>query len=240
MAALQSRQASMSPVEQKLFRITVLQDGKIIGFVREMTLDGMIVSTARPFNKGEHVELGLSVPGALRSIPFKCLVLDSVPGETQDVGFVDVDPVTLESLKTILEKVAEARAGAGKPGGKKKVLLVEDAAQIRNVYKGRLMLDGYDVVAVESAMEAMNYLRDFIPDLVLLDLVMPVMDGFKLLKVIRETQRLAELPVIILSAKGASEEIEKAMAIGISGYLIKTTTSPVRLSQEVKNFFANG
>jgi CheY-like chemotaxis protein len=229
----------MGPAEQKQFRISVILDGKMVGFVKDITEDGMSVSTARQFDKGAHLELGLSVPGALRAIPFKCLVLDGVPGESLDAGFVDLDRVSLESLRTILKKVSEARTESVSYGGKKKVLLVEDTAQIRNVYKGRLMLDGYDVVAVESAMEAMSYLRDFTPDLVLLDLVMPIMDGFKLLKVIRETPRMAELPVIILSAKGATEEIEKAMAIGISGYLIKTTTSPVKLSQEVKNFFAN-
>jgi len=229
----------MGPAEQKQYRISVLYDGRIVGFVKDITEDGMSVSTARSFYKGAHVELGLSVPGALQAVPFKCLVLDGTHGESVDVGFIDLGAAGIESLKTILKKVAEARTAVASYGGKKKVLLVEDTQQIRNVYKGRLMLDGYDVVAVESAIEAMNYLRDFMPDLVLLDLVMPVMDGYKLLNVIRETPRMAELPVIILSAKGATEEIEKAMGIGISGYLIKTTTSPVKLSQEVKNFFAN-
>jgi DNA-binding response OmpR family regulator len=135
--------------------------------------------------------------------------------------------------------VGEAKTVAAKTGGKKKVLLVEDTAQIRNVYKSRLLLDGYDVIDVESAMDAMKYLRDYLPDLVLLDLVMPVMDGFKLLGIIRETPNMAELPVIILSAKGASAEIEKALGMGISGYLIKTTTSPAKLSQTVKDLFAS-
>lgn len=220
-------------------KISVLQDGKLIGFVRDISVDGMSVSTARPMDKGAHAVFGLSVPGALRAIPVNGLVLECVPGDVVEVGFMDLDHLTMESLKVILQKVADAGKASAKSAVKKKVLLVEDTAQIRNVYKSRLLLDGYDVTDVDSAMEAMKYLRDFMPDVVLLDLVMPVMDGFKLLSIIRETPNMAELPVIILSAKGASSEIEKALGMGISGYLIKTTTSPAKLSQTVKEFFAS-
>lgn len=220
-------------------KISVLQDGKLIGFVRDISVDGMYVSTARSMGKGAHAVFGLSVPGALRAIPVNGLVLECTPGDGVEVGFMDLDHMTMESLKVILNKVADAGKASAKSAVKKKVLLVEDTAQIRNVYKSRLLLDGYDVTDVDSAMEAMKYLRDFMPDVVLLDIVMPVMDGFKLLSIIRETPNMAELPVIILSAKGASSEIEKALGMGISGYLIKTTTSPAKLSQTVKEFFAS-
>lgn len=228
------------PVEKLPVRITVLYEGRLIGVVSAISTDGLSVQTATEFPRGKHVELGLSVPGALRALPINVLVLDDVPGEGFEAGFVDMNAETVAAIKIILGKLNDARAQARPaPAGKKKVLLVEDTPQIRSVYKGRLMLDGYDVTDVESAMDAMKYLRDELPDLVLLDLVMPVMDGFKLLSVIRETPRTAEVPVIILSAKGASAEIEKAMHMGISGYLIKTSTSPVKLSQEIKDFFAH-
>jgi two-component system phosphate regulon response regulator PhoB len=122
---------------------------------------------------------------------------------------------------------------------KKKVLIVEDSLQILNVYKSRLLLDGYDVSGVTSAEQAIVHLRDKgKPDLMLLDLVMPGMDGGKLLQFIRGSSDLKDIKVIILSAKGESSEIDKVMALGISGYLIKTTTSPIKLSSELKAFFA--
>ena len=153
------------------------------------------------------------------------------------MAFIDLAPEALESLKDVLKKIAAARAAPKDTSRKNKILLVEDSDQIRHVYKGRLLLDGYEVADVSSVMDAIKYLREELPDLILLDLIMPVMDGFKLLKTIRETSSLSHLPVIILSAKGASEEIEKAMQLGISGYLVKTTTSPVKLSQEIKEYF---
>jgi len=222
---------------QAPLRITVLFEGKLIGIVKDINNEGMSVSTPKDFERGKHAAFGLSVPGATKAVIVNCLVLDAVHGEGIEVGFMDLDHEAMGALDDILKKVEGAKVAVKASSGKKKVLLVEDTDQIRNVYKGRLMLDGYEVMAVESAMEAMKYLRDELPDLVLLDLVMPVMDGFKLLQIIRETPKMKDLPVIILSAKGAAAEIEKALQIGISGYLVKTTTSPVKLSQEIKDFF---
>ena len=217
-------------------RISVILDGKLAGVVREINQEGLTFSTQKALKRGEHVVLGLSMPGMLRSVEVKGMVLDCTP-EGVEVGFVDMTPESMAGLKWMLGRVNEAKASQA-AGGKKRILLVEDSEQIRQVYKGRLMLDGYEVAAVGSAIDGLAFLRDnLLPDLVLLDLIMPVMDGFKFLQVVRETPKLAELPVIILSAKGATAEIERASALGISGYLIKTTTSPVKLSQEIKDFF---
>lgn len=224
-------------MEKSPFRISVLHEGKLIGIVRDMNEEGMSVATPKTFEVGKQYEFGLSLPGALRAVAIKGFVMNTTPAEGIVAGFIDLDPEALDSLKGVLRKIEEARAAPKDTSRKNKILLVEDSDQIRNVYKGRLMLDGYDVADVSSAMDAIKYLREELPDLILLDLVMPVMDGFKLLKMIRETSSLSHLPVIILSAKGASEEIEKALHLGISGYLIKTTTSPVKLSQEIKEYF---
>lgn len=216
-------------------RISVILDGKLAGVVREINQEGLTFSTQKTLKRGEHVVLGLSMPGMLRSLDVRGVVLDCTP-EGVEVGFVDMPPESLTGLKTMLGRVNETIVPQAS-GGKKHILLVEDSEQIRQVYKGRLMLDGYIVMAVGSAIDGLAYLRDNVPDLVLLDLIMPIMDGFKFLQVVRESPKLAELPVIILSAKGATSEIERASALGISGYLIKTTTSPVKLSQEIKDFF---
>ena len=216
-------------------RISVILDGKLVGVVKEINEEGLTFSTQKTLKRGEHVVLGLSMPGMLRSLDVRGVVLDCTQ-EGVEVGFVDMPPESMSGLKTMLARVNEAKVPQAS-GGKKHILLVEDSEQIRQVYKGRLMLDGYDVTAVGSAIDGLAYLRDNVPDLVLLDLIMPVMDGFKFLQVVRETPKLADLPVIILSAKGATSEIEKASALGMSGYLIKTTTSPLKLSQEIKDFF---
>ncbi|MGC2424099.1 MAG: response regulator [Nitrospirota bacterium] len=224
-------------MEKAPLRISVLHEGKLIGIVRDMSEERMNIATPRTFEVGRQYEFGLSLPGALRAVTIKGFVMNDTPAEGIDVAFIDLAPEALESLKDVLNKIREARAVPKNTTRKNKILLVEDSDQIRHVYKGRLLLDGYEVADVSSAMDAVKYLREELPDLILLDLIMPIMDGFKLLKMIRETSNLSHLPVIILSAKGASEEIEKALQLGISGYLIKTTTSPVKLSQEIKEYF---
>jgi len=126
-----------------------------------------------------------------------------------------------------------------RPTSSKKILIVEDTPQILNIYKQKLEEDGYEVSGVNSAEEGLVYLRDNPrPDLILLDVVMPGMDGISMLRVIRSTPEFKDIYVIILSAKGESEEIDRAMALGIGGYLIKSNTSPAKLSAELTSFFA--
>ncbi|MEK7307779.1 MAG: response regulator, partial [Nitrospirota bacterium] len=71
-------------------------------------------------------------------------------------------------------------------------------------------------------------------DLVLLDLTMPLMDGFKVLQAIKENPKLSSIIVIVFSSRGQPEEIEKAVNLGADGYLIKSTTPPNEVVKKVR------
>jgi two-component system, OmpR family, alkaline phosphatase synthesis response regulator PhoP len=102
-----------------------------------------------------------------------------------------------------------------------KVLLVEDE---KNVILGvRTCLDavGYQVDIVEDGEEALKYIRREKPDLILLDLLLPKVDGFEVLKVIKGNPETSEIPVIVLTAKAEEEDRQRVMELGANNYMTK-------------------
>ena len=100
-----------------------------------------------------------------------------------------------------------------------RILLVEDDPAILAGLREKLTLEGYEVIVAEDGEEAHDRLDDSPPDLVLLDLMLPKLDGFAVLRSIRK--RYASLPVLILSAKGLEEEKVAGLRAGADDYLAK-------------------
>lgn len=115
-----------------------------------------------------------------------------------------------------------------------KVLLVDDTEFYQRAYKNKLMPEGYLVTTAGNGVEALKCLTQEVPDIILLDLMMPIMDGFKVLQAVKADARLQKIPVIIFSAKGATDEIEQAIKLGASDYLIKSTTTPNKVLEKIK------
>jgi CheY-like chemotaxis protein len=115
-----------------------------------------------------------------------------------------------------------------------KVLLVDDTEFYQRAYKNKLMPEGYLVTTASNGVEALKCLTQEKPDIILLDLMMPIMDGFKVLQAVKADERLKDIPVIIFSAKGASEEIEQAIKLGACDFLIKATTTPNKVLEKIK------
>ncbi len=101
------------------------------------------------------------------------------------------------------------------------LLLVDDEELNRDMLTRRLALDGYSVTAIESGRGALNLVRQKSFDLVLLDVMMPDMDGLDVLKVLRGAYSPAELPVIMVTAKGHSGDIVNALNLGANDYVTK-------------------
>ena len=106
-----------------------------------------------------------------------------------------------------------------------KVLVVDDLAIFREPLKAVLEASGYAVTTASNGEEAFSRMLSERPDLILLDLEMPVMDGVMLLSRIREHRLLAQVKVIVLSCEDTRERIAQAAALGISGYLLKSAFS---------------
>jgi CheY-like chemotaxis protein len=117
----------------------------------------------------------------------------------------------------------------------KKILMVEDNAKARAIGKAKLVEAGYEVAEAGDGVEALKALENSIPDLILLDLMMPLMDGYKVLQVVKTNPRTRDVPVIILSGQGQTEEVNKGLKLGAADFLVKMRTTPKLLLEKVES-----
>jgi len=115
----------------------------------------------------------------------------------------------------------------------KKILLIEDDAFLVDIYVTKLKESGYDVLVAFDGEEGFKKAKEEKPNLVLLDLVLPGMDGWEILNKIKN-EKLGNLKIVILSNLGNKEEIEKGMNLGVTKYLVKSHYTPSEVVEEVK------
>ena len=113
---------------------------------------------------------------------------------------------------------------------KQKILVVDDEASIRRILETRLKMAGYNVVTAEDGEEAIELFNKTNPDIVILDVMMPKMDGYG---VTREIRRVSDIPIIILTALGDVSERITGLELGADDYVIKPF-SPKELEARVK------
>jgi DNA-binding response OmpR family regulator len=106
-----------------------------------------------------------------------------------------------------------------------KVLIVDDNEDCITVLRNMLVSQGFEVVAAQGGSQALAQLGDAVPDVMLLDLMMPEMDGFELLQKVREVNATARMPVIILSAKTNDDDVMLGYQYGADYYITKPFTS---------------
>lgn len=112
----------------------------------------------------------------------------------------------------------------------KLILIVDDEARMRRFIQMNLELEGYRVIEGENGLEAINKVREDLPDMVLMDVMMPEMDGFEALEIIRET---STVPVIMLTVRDDESDKVKGLELGADDYITKPF-SPRELSSRVK------
>jgi DNA-binding response OmpR family regulator len=113
---------------------------------------------------------------------------------------------------------------------KKRILVVDDEPRIRRFVRMNLDLEGYEVTEADDGLAALNKVRDVLPDLVLLDVMMPDMDGFETLERIRE---VSSVPVIMLTVKSDEEDRIRGLDLGADDYVTKPF-SPRELSSRIR------
>lgn len=128
------------------------------------------------------------------------------------------------------------------PQLKKKVLIIEDEEVLRSLYSEILRAENFEVEAVEDGSRGLNKLVTFKPDLVLLDLMMPVMDGKTMLRSMRALPEFKDLPVIVLTNAGDTDSMrETKFYNNASAFLIKANVTPQDIVNQVKTFiFSSG
>ncbi|MGQ9677749.1 MAG: response regulator transcription factor [bacterium] len=103
----------------------------------------------------------------------------------------------------------------------KTILVVDDEPDIRLILQARLEASGYRVETAENGLEALNRIRTQPPDLVILDLMLPGMDGFAVCAMVKRDQRFGHIPIIILSARSQAQDKKTGATLGADAYLTK-------------------
>lgn len=119
----------------------------------------------------------------------------------------------------------------------KQILIVEDKATSRELLRTVLERQGYSVIEAKDGEEALQQLQAATLDLVLLDLQIPIRNGYDVLRTIRSDDRLAHLPVVALTASAMQGDREKALAAGFTGYIAKPV-GPAQLREIVTQMLA--
>lgn len=110
-----------------------------------------------------------------------------------------------------------------------KIMLVEDDRILVEMYQAKFELEGHDIVVAGNGQECLDLLNDYEPELILLDILMPKLNGFHVLKEIKKHPNLRAIPVILLTNLGEAEvdmNTELARALGVTDYLIKSHHTP--------------
>jgi len=117
---------------------------------------------------------------------------------------------------------------------KKTILIIEDDKFLRELIANKLVKEDFNISEAINGEEGMKKIKEKNPDLVLLDLILPGIDGFQVLSKIKEDSALNQIPVIILSNLDQKDDIEKGMKLGAVDYLIKAHFTPKEIIDKVK------
>jgi DNA-binding response OmpR family regulator len=119
-----------------------------------------------------------------------------------------------------------------------KILIAEDEPDIRDLITFTLRFAGHDVIVTANGEDALRNVQSELPDLVLLDVRMPRMNGYEVCQHIRQDEKIKNIPVVFLSAKGQENEIEAGMQVGATEYIVKPF-SPDELTEKIRSILAH-
>ena len=114
------------------------------------------------------------------------------------------------------------------------ILLVEDDSFLANIYKTKFEMEGFTVNVAENGELGLKEAKKKKPDLILLDILLPKMDGFTVLQYLKADSALKDVPVILLTNLGQKDDVEKGLKLGAADYLIKAHFKPSETVDKVK------
>jgi DNA-binding response OmpR family regulator len=119
---------------------------------------------------------------------------------------------------------------------KQTIMIVEDDSFVMDIYQTKLTLEGFAIIAANNGIEALKKLEsgDCNPDLILLDIVMPFVNGLEVLKKIKDNDKWNKIPVILLTNLSQKEEIGQGFVLGAKDYLIKSHFTPSEVLEKIR------
>ncbi|PJC69753.1 MAG: response regulator [Candidatus Tagabacteria bacterium CG_4_8_14_3_um_filter_41_8] len=118
------------------------------------------------------------------------------------------------------------------------VLLIEDDKFLGGLLVQKLEKENFEAQIAVSAVDAFKLIEIEKPDVVLLDLVLPGMDGFQMIKEMKKNPQLSEIPVIALTNLSQKDDIDRAFASGAADYLIKSSSTPGEIVEKIRNILS--
>lgn len=189
---------------------------------------GLCLQEAHMFEIGSRLDVSFSEGSKVFTL--KAIVKYCLKGTGIGLEFVDMSAEQQAELKSLISRLETKTSSSTR----KRILIVDDNESVRRMNKSKLMLDGFQVIEAKDGIEAIKMLQTEQVDLIVLDLFMEPMDGFKVTSLVRQMPQYKEIPIIVFSARSTPEVMEQAMNVGADLFLLKMTTSPVKLSENVK------
>jgi CheY-like chemotaxis protein len=120
-----------------------------------------------------------------------------------------------------------------------KIMIVEDDPMLVEIYQKKLLDAGFEVLAVTNGGAVKDEAISWNPDLILLDAVLPDVDGFEVLEIVKKEEKIKNIPIYMFSNLSAKEDIDRATGLGAAGFLTKSNFTPSQLAEEIKKLVGN-
>lgn len=117
-----------------------------------------------------------------------------------------------------------------------KILFVEDDPLIVKIYTTRLTADGHTVLSADNGETGLKLAQTETPDLIVLDIMMPKMDGFGVLSVLRSQESMKKIPILVYSNLAQEDEIIKAKQMGATEFIVKANLTPTEMIGKIKQY----
>jgi len=120
-----------------------------------------------------------------------------------------------------------------------KILIVEDDPLVSRMYQKVIKFEGMEVISAENGSDGVTIAKEQKPDLILLDIMMPKMNGLEVLEVLKTDKEVANIPVVMLTNLSGTQDAENAMKRGAYDYLVKSQFKPKEVAEKVKEILAS-
>jgi CheY-like chemotaxis protein/serine/threonine protein kinase len=224
-------------LERKGYQVVSASDGQEgVAKAQRDKPDLILMDMSLPVLDGWAATRRLKAAPATQSIPVIALTAHAMVGDRERAlaaGCNDYEtkPVDLPRLTEKINALVSRKEEAARPEKEFHLLVTDDNEMNRDMLSRRLERQGYRVTAATTGAEALDFIRKQPFDLVLLDVMMPEMNGMEVLRIIRSTYSLLDLPVIMVTAKDQSKDIVAALQRGANDYVTKPLDFPVVLAR---------
>ncbi|HVM73691.1 MAG TPA: response regulator [Candidatus Paceibacterota bacterium] len=217
------------------YDVTLTQDGaEGLRLMRALKPDLILLDIILPTMSGYEILEARHTDPALMNIPVIVISNSGQPVEITRVLALGVRDYLIKvqlEPEEVLEKVRQylqevvPKLGTARLEGKK-VMSIEDDTFLRDILGGKLIREGAVLIKLKSGEEALKLFETEHPDVILLDLILPGMNGFDILKLMKENPQSKDIPVIVLSNLGQTADIERLEKLGATRHLIKAEHDP--------------